>query len=56
LKLFKIGKLNVKGKSKEWFKILTTTPTNWQTMNGTMLLKYGIIDKEEIRSKLDLIK
>jgi hypothetical protein len=26
LKLFKIGKLNLKGKSKEWFKKLTIIP------------------------------
>jgi hypothetical protein len=32
------------------------TPTNWQTMKIAMLLKYGIINKEEVRAKLDLIK
>jgi len=31
-------------------------PTNWQTMKITMLLKYGIINKEEVRAKLDLIE
>jgi hypothetical protein len=25
-------------------------------MNATMLLKYGTIDKEEVKAKLDLIK
>jgi hypothetical protein len=28
LKLFKIGKLNLKGKSKEWLKKLTIIPTD----------------------------
>jgi hypothetical protein len=28
LKLFEIGKLNLKGKSKEWFKNLVATLTN----------------------------
>jgi hypothetical protein len=44
LKLLKIGKLNLKGKSKEWFKKLTTIPIDWQTMKGAMLLKYGKVD------------
>jgi hypothetical protein len=29
LKLFKAGKLNLHCKSKEWFKKLMATPTNW---------------------------
>ncbi len=56
LKLFKIGRLNLKGKSKEWFKNLIIAPTDWQTMEVAMLLKYGTIDKEEVKAKLDLIK
>jgi hypothetical protein len=56
LKLFKIGRLNLKGKFKEWFKELMAVPIDWQTMKATMLLKYGTIDKEEIKAKLDLIK
>jgi hypothetical protein len=55
LKLFKIGRFNMKGKSKEWFKKLMVVPTDWWTMKATMLLKYGTIDKEA-RAKLDLIK
>jgi len=27
-KLFKVGRLNLKGKSNEWFKKMATTPTN----------------------------
>jgi hypothetical protein len=55
-KLFKIGRFNLKGKLKEWFKKMGIVPTNWQTMKTTMLLKYGTEDKEEIIIKLDLIK
>jgi hypothetical protein len=32
LELFKIGKFNLKGKSKEWFKKLIVAPMDWQTM------------------------
>jgi hypothetical protein len=35
LNLFKIGRLNLRNlrnKSKEWFKKLANTPTNWQPM------------------------
>jgi hypothetical protein len=55
-KLFKIGKLNLRGKSKKWFKKLATMPTNWQAIKVVMLLKYHIMDKEEIRAKLDQVK
>jgi hypothetical protein len=46
----------MKGKSKEWLKKLMVVPTDWWTMKATMLLKYGTVDKEEVRAKLDLIK
>jgi hypothetical protein len=55
LKLFKIGILNLKGKSKEWFKKLTTIPIDWQTMKGAMLLKYGIMNLRN-KSKLNWIQ
>jgi hypothetical protein len=46
----------MKGKSKEWFKKLMVVPIDWWTMKVAMLLKYGTIDKEEVRAKLDMIK
>lgn len=52
-KLFKIDRLNLRNKSKEWFKKLVVALTNWQAMKVVMLLKYGIVDKEEIKVKLD---
>jgi hypothetical protein len=48
-KMFKIGKLNFRDKSKEWFKKLVVVLTNWQAMKVVMLLKYGIMDKEKSR-------
>jgi ATP-dependent exoDNAse (exonuclease V) beta subunit len=54
--LLKIGKLNLRGKTKEWFKKFVTTLADWPTMKVAMLLKYGIVDKEEVRAKLDQIK
>ncbi len=55
LKLFKIGKLNLKGKSKEWFKKLTIIPIDQQIMKGAMLFKYGIVDLKK-KSKLNWIQ
>jgi hypothetical protein len=49
-------RLNLKGKSKKWFKKLVAAPMDWETMKATMLLKYGTIDKKKVRAKLDLIK
>jgi hypothetical protein len=47
---------NLKSKSKKWFKKLVATLVDWETMKATMLLKYGTIDKKEVKAKLDLIK
>jgi hypothetical protein len=44
LKLFKIGRLNIRGKSKERFKKLIATLMDWQALKAAMLLKYGTID------------
>jgi hypothetical protein len=41
---------------KKWFKKLPITLADWQVVKANMLLKYGTIDKEEIRGKLDVIK
>jgi hypothetical protein len=54
--LFKIGKLNSRGKSKEFYKKLAIAPIDWLAMKVVMLLKYGIMDKEEVWAKLDQIK
>jgi hypothetical protein len=49
-------RFNMRGESKEWFKELVAAPMDWETMKGAMLLKYGTIDKEEVKAKHDLIK
>ncbi len=46
----------MRGKTNEWFKKFVTTLGDWPTMKIAMLLKYGIVDKEEVRAKLDQIK
>jgi hypothetical protein len=56
LKLYKIGKLNMRSKYIEWFKKLVAPPTTWQDMKATMLLKYITVDKEKVKMKLDMIK
>ncbi len=54
--LFKIGKLNLRGKSKELYKKLAIAPIDQPTMKVVMLLKYSTMDKEEVWAKLDQIK
>jgi hypothetical protein len=46
----------LRGKTKEWFKKFVTTLADWPAMKVAMLLKCGIVDKEEVRAKLDQIK
>jgi len=55
-KLFKITKLNLRGKAKEWFRRLQPTPTDWTKLRNLILQKYGGIDADDIRMKLDAIK
>jgi hypothetical protein len=54
-KLFKIGRLNLKRKFKEWYKKLGTTPVDYPTMKSAMILKYGMVDKEEVCVKINQI-
>jgi hypothetical protein len=55
-KLFKITKLNLRGKAKEWFKRLQPTPANWAELKTLIVQKYGDVDVDDIRMKLDAIK
>ncbi len=55
-KLFKITKLNLRRRAKEWFKKLNPTPTNWIKLRTWIVQKYGNIDVDDIRFKLDAIK
>ncbi len=55
-KLFKIAKLNLRGKAKEWFKRLQPTPADWAELRTLIVQKYGDVDADDIRMKLDAIK
>jgi predicted aspartyl protease len=55
-KLFKIAKLNLRGRAKEWFRRLQPAPANWAELHTLMIQKYGNIDADDIRMKMDAIK
>jgi hypothetical protein len=55
-KLFKIAKLNLRGKAKEWFKRLYLALANWAKLRTLIVQKYGDIDADDIRMKLGAIK
>ncbi len=47
-KLFKIAKLNLRGRAKEWFRRLQPAPTDWAELRTLMIQKYGNIDVDDI--------
>jgi hypothetical protein len=55
-KLFKIAKLNLRGRAKEWFRRLQPAPVDWVELRTLMIQKYGNIDTDDIRMKMDAIK
>ncbi len=55
-KLFKITKFNLSGKAKEWCRRLQLTLANWAKLQTLIVQKYGIVDVDDIRMKLDAIK
>jgi predicted aspartyl protease len=55
-KLFKIAKLNLRGRAREWLKRLQPAPANWLELRTLILQKYGNVDIDDIRMKLDVIK
>jgi hypothetical protein len=55
-KLFKIAKLNLRGRAKEWFRRLQPVPVDWADLCNQMIQKYGNIDVDDIRIKMDAIK
>jgi len=55
-KLFKIAKLNLRGHAKEWFKRLQPAPSDWAELRTLIVRKYGDVDADDIRMKLDAIK
>jgi hypothetical protein len=55
-KLFKIAKLNLRGRAKEWFRRLQPAPADWVELRTLMVYKYGNIDADDIRMRMDAIK
>jgi len=55
-KLFKIAKLNLRGRTKEWFKRMQPALANWTELKTQIVQKYGNVDADDIRMKLDAIK
>jgi len=55
-KLFKIAKLNLRGRAKKWFKKLQPAPRDWTELRNLIVQKYGNVDVDDIRMKLDAIK
>jgi hypothetical protein len=55
-KLFKIAKFNLHGRIKEWFKKLNLPSINWNVLKTAIVQKFGDVDVDEIRVKLDVIK
>jgi hypothetical protein len=51
-KLFKIAKLNLRGRAKEWFRRLQPATINWAKLRTLIVQKYGDIDADDIRMKL----
>jgi hypothetical protein len=55
-KLFKIAKLNLRGRAKEWFRRLQPVPTDWTELRTLKVQKYGTVDADDIRMRMDAIK
>jgi hypothetical protein len=47
-KLFKIAKLNLRGRAKEWYRRLQLVSTDWTELRTLMVQKYGNIDADDI--------
>jgi hypothetical protein len=55
-KLFKIAKLNLRGRTRDWFRRLQPAPADWNKLRTLMVQKYGNMDVDDIRMKMDAIK
>jgi len=55
-KLFKIAKLNLRGRAKDWFRRLQLAPADWGNLRTLMIQKYGNIDADDIGMRMDAIK
>jgi hypothetical protein len=48
--------LNLKGRAKEWFKILNPTPTDWTELRILIIQKYKDDNVNDIQMNFDAIK
>jgi len=55
-KLFKITKLNLRGRAKEWFRRLQRALVDRTELRILIVQKYGDVDADDIKMKLDAIK
>ncbi|CAM6077267.1 unnamed protein product [Sphagnum tenellum] len=55
-KLFKIVKLNLRGRAHDWFRRLQPALVDWVELRTLILQKYGNVNDDDIRAKLDAIK
>ncbi len=55
-KLFKITKLNLRGRAKEWFKRLQPAPADWTELRMLIIQKYRNVDTDDIQMRLDAIQ
>jgi hypothetical protein len=55
-KLFKIAKLNLRSRARDWFRKLQPAPADWLELRTLILQKYGNVDSDDIRMRLDVIK
>jgi hypothetical protein len=56
VKLFKIAKLNLRGRAREWLRKLNPALADWIELRTLILQKYGNVDNDDIRAKLDAIR
>ncbi len=56
MKLCKIVKLNLRRKVRDWFKKLQLVLANWNEMKTNMRRKFGVVDLDELRVKMDSIE
>lgn len=56
MKLCKIVKLNLRRKVRDWFKKLQLVFANWNEMKTNMRRKFGVVDLDELRVKMDSIE
>jgi hypothetical protein len=56
VKLCKIVKLNLRCKVRDWFKKLQLVLAYWIEMKTNMHWKFGVVDLDELRVKMDSVK